>query len=564
MLYIHDTYTIVNTLKKYIVLFVVATTMLVPAFAQRQIDSSEFIYSSQYRPVITEANKIKNNPEVLDSTPKIPVTPYRIYSQKINTTFGLDPIVPAQMLGEPLTKLYNSMVKIGMGNYTTPYGELWVNKLRSKDYSGGFRAKHLSSSFTPKDFGYGGFNDDELSVYGKKFLRKHALSGDADYQRNTVHLYGYDANQYTLDRNATELRYNLLKANAQLKSYFTDPKQINHDIKLGYYTLMDRYDTYENNIKLSGVAQTAVNKELLKVNASVDYYNYKTTLDTINNTLVSINPNFIAADSNYKAHLGFTITADKFDVVKYHFYPNLFFSYNIFENIIIPYAGITGGMQKNSYKSFTDVNPFVLSNLQMQNSNKVIEFYGGLKGTLSATTSYHLRVSQQTLNNMALFVNDTNGFGNQFGVIYDNARILTVHAEAGYQLREKIRVNLAADYFDFKMQNELRAWYKPNLQVTLSGNYNLKDKLVAKLDVFYLANQYARMFELDVENISGVRAVASELKGLVDVNMGLEYRYNKKLSFYTMFNNVANFRYYRWSNYPTQRFNFMGGLSYSF
>jgi hypothetical protein len=552
--------------KKHLVIWMLIPVFSVTAVAQqKQLDSTEFVYSGQYKPSVADVNKMNASPVVIDSTPKIPVTPYSIRSKKINTEFGVEPIVPAQMVGEPLTKLYNSLVKIGMGNYTTPYGELWVNTLRSKDYAAGFRAKHFSSAYTPKGYGYGGFNDDELSVYGKKFLKKHSLIGNADYARNTVHLYGYDTDSFSLDRNNTELRYNLIKANAQLKSHFSDPKEINHDINLGYYTLMDRYDTYENNVKITGEAQTAIEKNTLKVNALVDYYNYKTTIDTVNNTILSFQPSYVAADTNYNAQIGFTVSADVYtNITKYYIYPNLFFSYNIFEHIIIPYAGISGGLQKNSYKSFTDVNPFVLSHLTMMNSNKTIEFYGGLKGTLSATTSYHLRVSQQSLNNMAMFVNDTNGFQNQFAVIYDDAKILSVHAEAGYQLREKIRVNLAGDYYDYKMKNELRAWYKPQVQVTLSGNYNIKDKIVAKLDLFYIANQFAKTYEADTTAANGLKVVGKELKGLLDINIGGEYRYNKKLSFFVTFNNIANFRYYRWSNYPTQKFNFMAGISYSF
>ncbi len=114
------------------------------------------------------------------------------------------------------------------------------------------------------------------------------------------------------------------------------------------------------------------------------------------------------------------------------------------------------------------------------------------------------------------------------------------------------------------MQNELRAWYIPQVQITLSGNYNLQDKLVIKADFFYLDNQFAKTFASDTTNITGKKVVAKELKGIFDANIGAEYRYNKKLGFFLNFNNIANYRYYRWSNYPTQRFSLMGGLSYSF
>jgi len=55
-----------------------------------------------------------------------------------------------------------------------------------------------------------------------------------------------------------------------------------------------------------------------------------------------------------------------------------------------------------------------------------------------------------------------------------------------------------------------------------------------------------------------------ELKGIFDANLGLEYRYTKKLSAFINFNNIGAVRYQRWEDYPTQRFNVLGGLTYSF
>jgi hypothetical protein len=53
-----------------------------------------------------------------------------------------------------------------------------------------------------------------------------------------------------------------------------------------------------------------------------------------------------------------------------------------------------------------------------------------------------------------------------------------------------------------------------------------------------------------------------ELKGYVDANLGFEYRY-KQLSGFVQFNNIAAAKYQRWNYYPSQRFNFMIGLTYS-
>ena len=530
------------------------------------LDSLTIIGSGAYKPVITESNKIMDNPVVIDSTKKLNVKGYNINSKKIVTSYDVEPIEAAQMVGEPLTKLYNGLVKIGMGSYTTPYGEAWYNHLRSKEYAYGLRLKHISSSASLSDFGYAGYSDNEISLYGKKFLKEHTLSGDFDYARNVVHFYGYDKSLFDItDKNLTAQRFNCISGAAELKSHYVKAERYNHDVKLSYYNLSDLYKASESNIKANGYVQTAIGKEVLKVNAWVDYYNYKTAADTINNTILSLNPNFIATGERYRASIGVTGTMDVFVSSKFYFYPNIDLSYNIFEEIIIPYVGASGGIQKNSFKTITDDNPFVLSELAMKNSNRKYELFGGLKGTLSSKVAYNARVSYSSIDQMPMYVTDQKSLlQNRFDVIYDDAELLNIRGEVSYQDREKLRIGLRGEYFNYKMSTELRAWYKPQLEFAVFANYNLRDKIVAKVDLFYLGSQYAKTYEADTLSATGKKVVAQELKGVVDANIGVEYRYTKKLGFFVNVNNIANFRYYRYANYPTQRINFMAGLSYSF
>jgi outer membrane receptor protein involved in Fe transport len=133
-----------------------------------------------------------------------------------------------------------------------------------------------------------------------------------------------------------------------------------------------------------------------------------------------------------------------------------------------------------------------------------------------------------------------------------------------FQDREKLRIGLRGDYFNYKMRNELRAWYTPQVRIALNGNYNLRDKFVVKAELFYVDAQFAKTFEPDPTSSTGTKVVAQELKGVFDANLGLEYRYTKKLGFFLNLNNIANARYYRFSNYPLQKFSLMAGLSYSF
>ena len=99
----------------------------------------------------------------------------------------------------------------------------------------------------------------------------------------------------------------------------------------------------------------------------------------------------------------------------------------------------------------------------------------------------------------------------------------------------------------------------------VSGIYDLSDKILVRLDVFVLGKQYAKIYTTTATTEGIITTPeAKELGGLVDVNVGFEYRYTKKLSAFINFMNIGSVEYEKYQDYATQRFNILGGLTYSF
>jgi hypothetical protein len=87
-------------------------------------------------------------------------------------------------------------LRLGLGTYRTPMGELALNTRRSEKFSGGLNLSHLSSDGKVElDNGhkvFSGFSDNRFSAYGKTFYRAFSLSADVGYRRLVSHAYGYD------------------------------------------------------------------------------------------------------------------------------------------------------------------------------------------------------------------------------------------------------------------------------------------------------------------------------------------------------------------------------------
>ncbi|MBI4929168.1 MAG: hypothetical protein HY841_00275 [Bacteroidetes bacterium] len=533
-------------------------------FAQKILKDTTFVIVKQFQPTIADAYKINDMPVVKDSVPPAPQLNYAIHSKKVFTPFTVEPLKPAKMVGEPLTKLYQSLAKVGAGNYL--YGEGFFNNLRSKDISYGAHVKHLSWGGTLDGYGFSGFSDNQVELYGKKFFRKHTLNGNLDYNRNVIHYYNYDTSfiKKLEDNDLIKQRYSIVGGNISLQSHYTDSVHANYLLKLKYYNLSDFYSTSENNIRAEGDFSGFYEKQLVQVPVIIDYYNNKFSADTSNSVLIGLSPYITSSGDKWSTRIGIgiAIEGNQNDKSRFLFYPNIDFNYNVVENIIVPYAGFTGGLKKNSLKSLTDENPFLVPNPSLKNTNTKWEMYGGLRGSITKNISYNTRTSYRKAEDMYFFVNDNSDFILKgFNALYDDATIWNIHGELQFQYTEKIKLLAKSDYNKYTMTNELKPWHRPAMQFTLSANYSLKNKIIVNADVFVTGKRFAKATS---NNGNIIVIVPKELPSIIDANLSLEYRYSKKLSFFLNMNNLGFSRYYLWNNYPSQSFNFLAGVTMSF
>lgn len=553
-------------LLSWLLVFILVLMQVALTMAQTNVNNT-FQAKSEFEPVIKESAKLNDLPEIKDTVKRITNIKYGIASNPLFPKYQVQRIDAAKMQNEPLSKLYHSLLKVGYGPlYQMPYGEFLISNLRSRDMAYGAHLKHFSSNATLDQTGFAGFSDNIGSVYGKKFYKKHTLTGELNYQRNVVHFYGYDISINTIAKpEFIKQRYQLIEPKVVLQSHFTDSTKVNHKVEASFYNLQNLYREAENNIHVKGDANLFINKEKLNVELTTDYFNHKQSNDTLNDLIVSLAPSFEAQGSKWKASVGLKATVDNFKgKSRFYFYPNLNVEYNIYEHLIIPYAGVNGGLIKNSLRSLSNENPFVDTTLNYTNTNNKYNLFLGLKGNLSSNTSYDLKGSYSQLDSLNFFLIDYNGvnlMNNQFNTVYDNTSLINVSAQLKYQLREKIHFITKANYYLYKTKNLTHAYHRPDFDLTFSTIYNLQSKIILRADVFVLGKQWTYTQQLN-ETTKTREMVNKQLNGLVDVNLEAEYRYSKMLSFFARVNNIANQRYYRWDRYPTQRLNFMIGLTF--
>jgi len=241
------------------------------------LDTVKFEIIQGYTPIISDAFKKNDAPTVDFTPPEHPRLDYSISSNKFSSDFKVMPVQPARIKGEPLQKLYRGYMKLGGGAPGILYGEGFYNELRSRKHSWGIHAKHFSSSGNIKDYGYSGYSDTKANLYGKKFLRKHTLSGGLDFDLNNVHFYGLDTGLYQVSalddsiigENAIKQSFSKINGFSRLRSHFKDSADLNYDIKIRYYLLNDNYGTKENNFVLNGDCTFTISSHIVEFGSFV-------------------------------------------------------------------------------------------------------------------------------------------------------------------------------------------------------------------------------------------------------------------------------------------------------
>jgi hypothetical protein len=232
--------------------------------------------------------------------------------------------------------------------------------------------------------------------------------------------------------------------------------------------------------------------------------------------------------------------------------------YDMANHYLIPYAGIDGKLEINNFQKMSSINPFLEPGTGVLNTDHRIVLFGGIRGNFNSTTYYNFKITYSLIDNMPLFLNDfvnSDSIGNTFNVIYDEIEVLNYFGEISVSPSEELTFNVKANYNDYILINEAKAWHKPSFDLSFTTKYNLRHKIILKADILAIGKRYAKL-----DDAGGIK----ELESAIDINLGAEYRYSKVLSGFIQLNNLLSDGYYEWNYYPTYGFNVMVGLTYSF
>jgi len=534
-----------------------------------QVPAEEVTVVAPYQPSLSDVQKIMVNPELPETQIERPTYRFNISPSVYNTFFEPEKITPARLSGEPLNRLYQSYIRAGFGNYTTPFAELHYNNLYSRTANLGLYYKHHSSSGKIEGYAPANFSENVINIYGSRFLENHILRGDIKYNRHVVNYYGFNPDLFLIDDSLIKpliyQRYATVEAEVNFSSNYTDKEKLHHAFGLRYYNFRDIIPIKENGLFFSSRLQKNVNfisalqGESIILDADIYYHHNTYAVSTQNASVYEVRPSYNFSSNQYALQLGVNASIESGDVALIHFFPIIEGNIVLAKDVFTIYGAIGGGIERNNLLSLYQENPFINTHLPLDFSITKISAKGGVKGNIASVFSFNLGASFAENHKMPFFINDTfNIMQNSFTVGYYDANVVNAFAGFTYKADDKLMFLLKGNFWYYDMITEAHPWHKPFYDASLSARYNLVDKIILDGEVYTQSKTYAKVF--DAANMAESR----EVKAFTDLNLKLEYLYTKKLSAFISFNNLTAQRYYRWYNYPTQKFHFLAGATYAF
>ncbi|MEZ4838511.1 TonB-dependent receptor [Flavobacterium sp.] len=546
-----------------------------------------------YSATISDAFKVKEIPSLDDdeNTKKEEIK-YNIFSFPVASTFTPAKGKAAGVDKPKKEKLFSNYATLGFGNYARIVGELFVTEQLSRsDYVGGMFRHHSSQGGIEEAILDDKFYNTSLDLtYGSQ-QRNFNWNADLGYQHQIYNWYGINQSYYNQD----ETFYNAI-----------DPSHTYHNFNLGgkigveesffsgasllFNRFWDNFGSAENRFLLKPSFEFDIIDAAVKTNVIVDYVsgsferNYF-DLDEIKYgfTNFGLNPSISLTQDDWAFDIGVSLfySADlEHSESKFFIYPNITASYKLVGDLMIFYAGADGSLQQNTYRDFTNENPFLSPTLYVAPTSRPYDIFAGLKGKLAGNISYTIRGSFMQENDKALFRNNVfplatdpalpndvepYAFGNSFDVVYDDVKTLSFFGEVKADLSKNISAGINGTFRSLSAKNQDEVWNLPSITFGANLDANITEKWYAGLNLFFVGERKDQVIAPDILNDPAFNAFTTKtLDSYFDVNANVGYKYNERLTLFLRGNNLFNQSYEKWMNFPAQQIQVVLGANYKF
>lgn len=444
-------------------------------------------------------------------------------------------------------------LKVGFGNYVTPFLEAYLGSKRAKDYLYNVYVRHMSSEQGPVAGKNSANGRTEAVVGGKYFDGTNAISGSLIYDRMRTHYYGYNP---VLDLNSDDIEQVYNKFSAKFGVERTN-KNVPYDYHFttiwGFFK--DKRDARENKFYFDMGGAYAINDEMEIRIDLLSTLSKRKDLTEVNRNYVNLMPRFNVSKDQFDLSAGFNVAGDNDSGRGVKVYPAIEAGYRLNSTFRV-FAGYEGGVEMNTFESVVQENAWMTAGFDLRNTEKQSDIYGGASMELLENLDLTVKASQASLNDMTFITNDI-ADSTRFNILYDGGttKRLAVSTALNYESKGVLRSSLHFDYYSYTLSTLAQAWHRPDFKVDFNNTFYPIDKLQLTADFYYMGG---------LMGLNGETGQAQKLEDIFDLNLSGRYDINNRFDVFIQINNVLGQNYQRYLNYPSRGLQAMGGVSVTF
>lgn len=474
----------------------------------------------------------------------------------------------------PEIDAYPAVVTLGYGNFQSPLVEARYGSIASENW-------HYASRFFHQGYGKGpvtSFGEESpeshtaLGGQGSYFFGNAEVFSDLSLSRDRYTFYGEELVWYDLP-NAMLLRP-FFDRNNQDRGQFSlgirdveKVDQFGYEAKLMLQGFKDSFLAREQEFRTQGKVNFRPADDWI-ANLGLAYFSTATkdaTYDLTRNYL-SIRPELTHTRGDLRVTAGVNLVAENDSLAEgekgLRFFPLLKSQYQLSEQLGL-YATLSGDVQRNTYSSFVQENPFLGPSTQLRNTVTKLKVGLGVEGQLWERLQYSTGLDISRQSNLHFFVNSFSDTS-RFEIVYDKqVTVFQFNTLLEFKVSEIYALQTRVDLFQYALTTQQAAWHRPTWMISMNHQLIPVDKVRVQANINLMGGLIARGFE-SVEIISTPKVEEVVLNPILDLQLKVDYAVSSRISIFAEGNNLINRNNTRWMNYPVRGIQGLVGLSFKF
>jgi hypothetical protein len=496
------------------------------------------------------------------------ITPYFLQIPALN----LQPTAVQKDYRQPKLDLYPGFVRAGYGNFDSPLLEARYMAISADPVSYALNFKHQ------------GFRKGPVVVAGEESPETHTyFSGDLGYFLNAAEVYGglnWAQDKYSfygvdpnftvpneMDFIGTVISNNILN-NFRVFGGIRDIEKVgpfSYDANLSFRTFKDSYFAKENEFGVKGEGKFRTESDW-SGKVGVDYFTTTPSNESysLNRNYLGIRPRLSYAYEAFRFTAGINVVSEDDSIPgkesDFRIFPVLKASYQFAEEFGF-YGEFSGDVNRNTYFSFVQENPFLAPDTQLLNTVNNYKVAGGIEGQFDEIFHYRAGIDFSRYNNLHFYVNSYPDSA-KLDVVYDDkTSVVNMNAELGFKFSKLFTLGSRLDLYQYSLGTLEEAWHRPVWELRINNQIRPIEKLLIQANLNFMGGIKARSIfdELELPEKLDV-----PLKTIADIQLKVDFKITERISVFAEGNNLTNGKNMRWQNYPVRGVQLIGGASFKF